>query len=114
MAKLTHQVPTKQDAAEYGIYDSDDEVTVDQVLRVLPQEQKQDSLFMPKSSPLHPFPDLFNYSAKDYYDLSKGVQHQFEEQFNYDRAYGLGHIDEYKRQEISAKWKHRTFKANAG
>lgn len=36
MAKLTHQVPTKQDALEYGIYDSDDDVTPNQVLRVMP------------------------------------------------------------------------------
>lgn len=75
---------------------------------------KGDALYLPKPSPLHPFPDLFNYSPKDYYDLSKGVSAQFDQQFNYDRAYGLGNIDEYKQQQESAKIKHRTYKANAG
>lgn len=30
MAKVSHQVPTKQDALEYGIHDSDEEVEAEQ------------------------------------------------------------------------------------
>jgi hypothetical protein len=29
MAKLTHKVPTKQDASEYGIFESDDDVAAE-------------------------------------------------------------------------------------
>lgn len=117
MAKVSHQVPTKQDALEYGIHDSDEELEAEQCVQFNQNKAKQDSMFMPKPTMVHEFPDIYNYNPKEYYDLDKnpkGFQQSFEEQFNYDRAYDLGNIDEYKIQERSNKQKIRTYKPNTG